>query len=469
MMIWLYLHFPQLLLDTLSSDNVVTGPLAILTPTDRLVCQANQKARDTGVLPGTGLATASALCRSLTIFDYVPSKETKRLHALASTLYNLTSDIHLHPPNGLICKVSPMLLLYGSVEHYLDNILEHLKSQNVNVNYCISHYPETTKYLAQAGENSIIDDPAISLSRLKTLSIRQIGLSNSQLSKLEKMGVNTVKKILELPLKALGQRLGQELTNTLRALSSKSLTTGNLFIPPENFIRNVELLYEIDNSQALLFPIKRVLNELNAFLKLRDVFASSVLIKLESAESTETNVYLTSATPCQKAELWWHLAQIKCDQIKIDSPIRKITLVADTLTPAQHVNLDLFDPVETKQDPRELVSLLQAKLGDEAVFSLSFDAQHKPEDTVVKTPPLQSFNPLPENESLMFRPVIMHETPYPLDCKPNIIGEPERICHGWWQHEHVERDYYVALKPNGQILWVFKDNNGQWFQHGLFS
>jgi protein ImuB len=48
---------------------------------------------------------------------------------------------------------------------------------------------------------------------------------------------------------------------------------------------------------------------------------------------------------------------------------------------------------------------------------------------------------------------------------------PERIETGWWDHADATRDYYVARHPDGERLWIFRqrDDQSQWFLHGLFG
>lgn len=49
-------------------------------------------------------------------------------------------------------------------------------------------------------------------------------------------------------------------------------------------------------------------------------------------------------------------------------------------------------------------------------------------------------------------------------------GRPRRIESGWWDGFDIARDYFVALNPAGERLWVFRDRrSGEWFLHGFFT
>jgi protein ImuB len=51
-----------------------------------------------------------------------------------------------------------------------------------------------------------------------------------------------------------------------------------------------------------------------------------------------------------------------------------------------------------------------------------------------------------------------------------LASEPERIESGWWDEHDVARDYYTAIGPHGQRLWIYRDlANGVWHLHGIFG
>ena len=71
-MLWLYLHFSSLQLDTLFNSNELglnedshNQPLIIVDEKDHRVLQANQAALQSGITLGMGLGSAAALCHNL--------------------------------------------------------------------------------------------------------------------------------------------------------------------------------------------------------------------------------------------------------------------------------------------------------------------------------------------------------------------------------------------------------------------
>jgi protein ImuB len=60
----------------------------------------------------------------------------------------------------------------------------------------------------------------------------------------------------------------------------------------------------------------------------------------------------------------------------------------------------------------------------------------------------------------------------PCDGQPlSLLQGPERLDTGWWDDARVDRDYYIALHPEGGLWWVFRpaEAPAQWFVHGFFT
>ena len=52
-----------------------------------------------------------------------------------------------------------------------------------------------------------------------------------------------------------------------------------------------------------------------------------------------------------------------------------------------------------------------------------------------------------------------------------LLAGPERIEAGWWDGQHVARDYFVARNGAQSLLWVYRERDvaAHWYVHGFFS
>jgi len=69
----------------------------------------------------------------------------------------------------------------------------------------------------------------------------------------------------------------------------------------------------------------------------------------------------------------------------------------------------------------------------------------------------------------MDRPLFVWKHPIPAKEPPDKFFL-ERVSLRWWEKGNFgRRDYYRTLDQEGQVHWVFKDQNGFWYQHGIFA
>jgi protein ImuB len=114
------------------------------------------------------------------------------------------------------------------------------------------------------------------------------------------------------------------------------------------------------------------------------------------------------------------------------------------------------------------------------VYGLRCVSEHRPEHAWrIAEPSLGSPDaPLKTASAPPQRPSWLLATPEPLERRQGrpqrhgalqLLGGPERIESGWWDGADVRRDYYRARDSHGSLLWIYRDDAGQWFLHGVFG
>jgi hypothetical protein len=67
------------------------------------------------------------------------------------------------------------------------------------------------------------------------------------------------------------------------------------------------------------------------------------------------------------------------------------------------------------------------------------------------------------------RPLFLWKTPVPAK-EPKTKRFLERVSNRWWEKGSFgRRDYYSSRDLEGQFHWMFKDQEGFWYQHGIFA
>jgi len=483
MTLWLYLHFPSLQLNTLFCDQDEQA-IIIVDGRGNQVVQLNPKAAESGIRTGMGLGTAASFCRDLQVHAYDPKCEQAKLLEIAHWLYLVTSDISLSEPNGLLLKVTNMLTLYQGLDSYWQTLRQHLAPLQVEYYFATAYSPLASRLLARAGWNQIIEDRKKLRAELSKRPLFETELSDKQLNKLSRVGVKTLHDLLSLPMADITKRFDIELVNYIGHLTGQFHPSIDFHQPPEQFNRYLELLFEIENLQYLHKPLFKLLEQLEAFLKVRDQLTHELAITLHQRSGDTHALSATSAEGEYLAQKWFSLFELRFESVKLTAPIRGITLSAKRLVSRSLTRgaetFDLFDGKRGNTAPLELVSILQAKLGQNAVRGVSLTDDPRPHLSTQYSSPLSSEQPslLPSSRQhsppimvnkTLLRPSILLPKPRPLKEKVAIIQGPERLATGWWDDSPMIRDYFIARSDKGCWLWIFRTPKQHWFVHGVFS
>jgi len=465
MALWIYLHFPALQLDSLYAEQ--SQPLVIVDGRDNHIVQANTLALEQGIALGMGIGSAASLCRELQVQPYNENIEIKAIEQIAQWLYLITSDIVLQPPQGLLLKITNMLSLYNGLENYWQTLTHHLAHRNLRYQYATGFSPLCATLLAKSGTNCINDNREQLLTKIHSHSLTLTELTDKQVEKLARVGIRDIKALLELPIQEVARRFDIDLVNYVGRLLGQFKHPVSFYHPPEAFSSHLELLYEITNVQWLEKPLSRLLKQLEQFLKLRNQVAFELEMVLIQRDLTQNSIMFTSAQGEYRAAVWAKLCELTMESIQLSQPVTEMTLSVIRSGESHQMAADIFCGMKGKQTPLELITLLQAKLGQAQVCKPSLSDDPRPEKRSQYISPSDSSQP--SSRATQLRPSFLLPEPQPLCEIVSLVHGPERIVTGWWDNEMVTRDYFIAHSEQGRWLWIFRNQDKQWFLHGQFS
>ncbi len=466
MQLWLYLHFPALQLDALFAEQS-DQPIVLVDGQRFQIIQANSLALEHGIKIGMGLGSASALCHQLQVHPYQAGQEQQTLLDIAQWLYLVTSDIVLQPPQGVLLKVSNMLSLYGGLNDYWHTLSQHLDQLGYRYYYSTGFSPYSAMLLAKSATMLISNDKEQLRERLDSYPISATELPEKQVDSLLRVGVNTLADLLNLPMSELARRFDIDLVNYVGRLLGQFKHPVDFYHPPEKFHRYLELLYEIENIQWLERPLKKLLQHLELFLTLRNRVAYELQLTLHQRDKQTDTIHFTSACGDYMTHQWLKLCQLTLESLKLTAPVQGLTLTIVRGGLLDAASRDMFNGTQGQQSSLELIGLLQAKLGKEKVRKVALSHDPRPEKATLLCDPTL---PIPVKPHVnRCRPSFLLPTPEPLQEKVTIEQGPERFVTGWWDGDDITRDYFIARSHSGRWLWVFRNQDKQWFLHGQFS
>lgn len=482
-MLWACLHFPALAMNLVEqgdpdsrTPNAKPLVVEITRKQRRLVLYANQPAHQQGIVPGMTIPTAQGLVRELGCHVYDARAEQQALQQLGHWAYEFTPHIRTHGQNNLLLEISHSLKLFNGQQALAQQLTQQLPSGFAPFSLCFANTDMAALLFAQAHE-SCNQALFFSLQDLHDYDVQWLDVPDTQKELLYSMGLKTVGQLLELPRDALTKRFGESFGHYLAQLTGERRVALPNWTLPQQFHTELDFVQELDNSQSLLFPIKHLLSRLEHYLYARQSAVPGFLFSLLLRSRQVQRWPIELATPMHRVADILPLVQLKLEKLKLEAPVLNLQLDAKQFDPIQSRQKDLFRPHQPDHITRyQLVDRLKARLGNDQVHSLGMVSDHRPEyGWYCATPGQGQAIQHPSEQRpfwLLHHPQkLRNKKGLPVYHSPlHLLKGPERIETGWWDHQPVNRDYYIAQQGNGQHLWVYRDRISQdWFLHGLFA
>jgi protein ImuB len=203
------------------------------------------------------------------------------------------------------------------------------------------------------------------------------------------------------------------------------------------------------------------------FLVLRDQLTIRINLRLHQREHEALDFSVGAQQGEYRVAVWQRLIALQLEHVTLQSPVSALTLSVDDAHVRIPEKSDLFSGKQGELTRLQLMAILQAKLGEQAVSSPVFVNDHRPERANQSSNLFHSQKNTGTPQPM--RPTFLLPQPISLNQKVSIEHGPERIQTGWWDSTEIERDYFIARTPQGQWHWIFRTPEQQWFLHGIFS
>jgi protein ImuB len=466
---WACLLLPHLAMDVvLRAHPEPDCPLVLITgPAQRRALHAvSPAAAALGLRRGMLVSAAQALTSAFIPHEYDPKTEAQARNLLATWAYGFSSQVSLDFAHALVLEIGASRALFGDWPSMSRRLRSELADLGFRHRLVAAPNPYAARVLANAYEEVGIDQVQLPQA-LGQLPIERSGLPGDVATAFSRMGMRRLRQVFELPRETITRRFPKTVLAHLDQIRGIDTPPLRYFEPPDRFESLIEFDHEVETSQGLLFPLRRLTSDLSAFLSSRDggVLRFSLHFAHEFHPTTVIAIGLLSAE--RDAGVLFDIAGRRLDKIRLPAATRALRLVADELPSFVPTGRDLFDVRPQQAVPWEqLRERLRARLGDEAVHGLGLQADHRPERATCEAMPKEFPAELPSRPGwLLDRPLPLRETRF------EILSGPERIESGWWDDEDARRDYYVIRTAHGQRAWVFRvpGAEGPFLLHGWFA
>lgn len=470
---WACILLPQLALDgVLRRCANPDAPLALITgPTQqRRLHAVNASARALGLREGLSLTAAQALSHGFRWLEHDPTDEARWHQFLAAWAYRFSSQVSLQGGNALLVEVGSSLSLFGPWPRFEAQLREELTALGFRHRIVAAPHPAAARALANTQDGLAVTSDEAMRRALGHTPIEQVGLLSAVATAFTRMGLRTLQQVLALPRASVARRFPPEVLRQLDTLMGEQPLALDWYRPPDVFDLRIELGFEVESSQALLFPLRRLVSDLAAFLAGRDGGVQRFVLQLEHEDVVPTEVAVGLLAAERDAALLFELARNRLEQAQVPAPVRALRLLAEDLPSFVPAHRELFEARPQQAVPWErLRERLRGRLGEGAVHGLRVHEDHRPEHAWRAEAEART---AVSSQSVGLRPGWLLAQAIPLRGGiTQILAGPERIETGWWDGGDIRRDYYRVKTRHGQDAWAFRpcDDEGEFMLHGWFA
>lgn len=424
------------------------------------------------VNPGEALGSVQARHPDLPIQRRDLRAERAALEAVACLAYQLGDRIVIHDdaPRGLFdlpfqavqVDIAPSLNLFGGLEALLAKARELFAGTPYQPCFGVGPTLEAAALIAAAG-HAPVRDRAQLLGWLARLPLRATRLPFNALDLLESTGHRMLGELLERDRAALAARLGTAIPQWIDRLLGHQADIRDWFEPPRVFRRRMDFDAELDNTEALLFPMRRAFDELENYLRARQLAVCEVQLHLSRRGSVAQDLRLRTTAPVQDAATLLRLLRERWNHQPPDGAVSRVLLRAERFLPLVQAQTDLFGNGSRDGEAWDaLLDRLRARLGDEAVWQPGCAEDHRPERAWSPSGHARTHPQQP------LRPFWLLKQPQDFSPQGKLLTPAERLCSGWWDNDPIDRDYHWVRSRDGRRLWIYKDrlHGERWLLHG---
>ena len=426
--------------------------------------------------------------------------------------------------SALVMEVSASERLFGGSTALLARLLEQ------NVPLAPVEYAQGATSLVAFGRLQCIDPQAHSADAMSVdaLPVHTLAAARAHLPTLARLGIASWGQLRALPRGGLVRRFGAGLVDALDCAYGQRAEVYPWLTLPEVFDAPLELAASVENATALLFGARRLLAQLQVWLRARQrgVLALELLWELDARRSNALHVdahhsggaqgrlELRTAQPTQDMA---HLARLLSEQlarVTLPAPVLHLRLRSLQTQSLALESISLLpDDVRAGDSLHQLLERLSARLGSEQVRCASMNADHRPErmqswsaavdatackngksfKIAIKSGAAYAYSTV--SGGLFGLKTMTQDALYPtwLLAKPlrltvdqglpqhqgplTLLVGPQRLEAGWLEGTAALRDYYVARSRAAGLLWVYRERLGGqasgaqalWYLHGIFA
>lgn len=401
---------------------------------------------------------------------------------------------------GIILDTTGTERLYGCEHNLISLIRAEFDKNLIGARFASAPTICAAWALSRYGRESVsVIDAGGLFSAVSVLPVESLRISSEHAMLLSEFGIRQIEQLLRFPPADLNIRFGPLVVQRIEEMLGHRQEIFSAVHPPEAFVsrRKFEtpLLQHESVKKALLGAFDELLGRLrqsgkkagsfriffNLYSEALGYFSCSRELSLHFAVQSFSGIAPAVDAAIESLSVSGALLSFEIKALNLERPAAQQTGIFLT---------QQGGPAE--QDFSQLMNNLALGIGSSRIREVSFRNSHIPEKSFAYRPVDGGKPAAHPSAAVLDRPSLFFNLPQPLkalsllpDHPPAHIqwkGEelriveaegPEKICGEWWNHDDTspgrQRYYYKLQDHTGRILWVFRDENMDWFVHGVYA
>ncbi|AWB33208.1 hypothetical protein DBV39_05210 [Orrella marina] len=348
---------------------------------------------------------------------------------------------------------------------------------------------------------------ALSLGRLRQLTdalpVSRLPVCKPYLKWFQGIGCTSIGALRRLPRAQLQARTEVGVLAALDQVDALAVWPYRSCEMPEHFVVRRSLDEPVQHAGLLQVRLHPLLQQMCQWLQQHHWAASVWEVRLFHAgrrkRQPPSRLRLAMAEPGWHFEHLAYLLDVRLQAWQLPAPVTDLMVLSHTVEPRQLHNPSLFaDDLTRQQDLRRTLDTLRTRLGDDAIRIVAPRPDYRPEranhwcraDTTarISRSDMDSVSSdvsgrapatvVSEHHSpswLLHAPQalsIRDDRPWRNGGPLQLLYGPYRVETGWWDHQPVQRDYFVACDPQARHYWIYRERTREgllWYLHGLFG
>ncbi|GAB4356702.1 MAG: DNA polymerase Y family protein [Immundisolibacter sp.] len=470
-MLWLCAWFPDLPLAALALPARQPAAVYRQAGSRQWLYAVNAAAAEQGLRPGLPLPAAMARVPQLLAGRRRPAAERAALQGLANWAYRFGTPVTTCAQQQAVwVEIGRGSAPFGGWAGLIGAIEADRPPQPAYFGIAPTLAASRLLAGARAGLRRPVWKTQDIAAAIAGLPLSLLPLEASAQRLLAEAGLRRIGEVLAIAPAALGQRLGPQALGRLDRLLGRAPESWRAFTPPARYRRRFAFDEPVHSREALLFPLRLLLDEFAAYLRARDRAVQRFDLSFTDTRRQVVTQTVGLLAPTRDAAHLLRVLREHLARARLPDGVLELTLAADRFESPPVCQGDLFGAdARTGRRLLELCERLTARLGEAALRQVAVSPGRLPEDAMTVFGHTDAGGRVAVADTQHPpRPPWLLAQPQRL-MPERLLGPPERIEAGWWQAA-AGRDYFLAEDANGRLCWVYRDlGDGMFYLHGLWQ